>query len=265
MINFYYPGKDFPSISITGDACALSCPHCEKRFLRGMTHISDAEELYKFACELEKSGGKGFLLSGGCNEQGMVPIKDYCNALSLIKDNTSLELNIHTGLPDRDLVKRLSEIDVDVVSYDMIGSEETIKMIYGLDVSPLEYKNGYKALKESGIKVVPHITVGLNAGKLKGEFKAIDMIDDGSKIVLNTLIPTYFGDSVKKKDLLSVIDYISPDTEIIIGCMRERGRNELEIESLKRGVEGIVLPSKKTERWAKRKFEVKRTNKCCVF
>jgi len=264
MKKFYYPGKKFPSISITGNYCALSCPHCEGRFLEGMTSISNPEGLYSFAIELEESGGTGFLLSGGCTEKGKVPIEKYFNILSKIDETTQLSINVHTGLPTEEMIKGLIDAKVDAISYDMIGSKKTIKRVYGLDVSPEDYKEGYQMLKNAGLKVAPHITVGLDEGKLDGEFKAIKLLEDPEKIVLNSLIPNDFGKRVSKKDFFSVMGRISDLTDIILGCMRERGRHEMEIQALKRGVIGIVLPSKKAEKWANEKFDVEKVEKCCV-
>ncbi len=265
MKKFYYPGKKFPSISVTGKECALSCPHCDGRFLERMVHVSGPDELYDFALELDESGGNGFLLSGGCTEKGRVPIEKYLKKLSKIDQTTQLSINVHTGLSSEKMIEGLADSGIDAVSYDMIGSKQTIEKIYGLDATPEDYKEGYRLLKNKGIKVSPHITVGLNEGELDGEMKAIDLLDKPEKIVLNTLIPNDFGKRVSKEDFIQVMDHIDESTDIVLGCMRERRRNDLEIQALKQGAIGIVLPSKKTFRWAKENFEVKRIQKCCVI
>lgn len=264
MKRFYYPGKKFPSISVTGDKCALSCPHCDGRFLERMVHVSTPEELYEFSIELDRSGGTGFLLSGGCTTNGRVPIEKYFNVLSKINDNTQLSINVHTGLPTRYMIEELADVGVDTVSYDMIGSEDTIKSIYGIDATPKDYQKGYERLKEAGLDVTPHITVGLNRGELDGEFKAVELLGKPEKIVLNSLIPSDFGKRVSKKDFFSVMDQIHESTAVILGCMRERGRDEMEIEALKRGAVGIVIPSKDTVKWAKKRFEIIELERCCV-
>jgi len=264
MKKFYYPGEKFPSISVTGKRCALSCPHCNGRFLEGMVHISGPDDLFEFALELEKSGGTGFLLSGGCTKEGKVPIKKYFQSLSKINDATQLSMNVHTGLPTEEMIEGLLDAEVDVVSYDMIGSKKTIKDVYGIDATPEDYQKGYRRLKNAGLKVAPHITVGLNGGELDGEFKAIELMENPQKLVLNSLIPNDFGKTVSRKDFFSVMDGVNHSTDVVLGCMRERGRHEMEIEALERGATGIVLPSKKTETWAKKNFDIKKVEKCCV-
>jgi len=264
MKKFYYPGKKFPSISVTGNRCGLSCPHCDGRFLEGMVSISKPNELFEFALKLEKSGGTGFLLSGGCTKDGKVPIENFLTALSKIKDATQLSINVHTGLPTGEMVEGLINAEVDAISYDMIGSKETIEKVYGLDATPKDYKEGYLMLKNAGLEVAPHITVGLNGGELDGEFKAIEILENTKKIVLNSLIPNDFGKTVSKKDFFSVMEHVDQSTDIILGCMRERGRHDMEIKALKLGAKGIVLPSKKTENWAKKNFDMEKVEKCCV-
>ncbi len=265
MIKFYYPRERFPSLSVTGESCALSCPHCEGRFLHGMKAVTEPEELYYFALEHEGAGGSGFLLSGGFTKAGRVPLESFFKVLRRIKENTSLEINIHTGIPSEEVIEGLVTSNIDAVSYDMIGSKETIDRVYGINVSPEDYRRGYNMLRESGVPVIPHITVGLNRGELDGELKAVDMLETPSKLVLNSLIPSGFGKRVKKDDFFAVMDHVSEKTEIILGCMRERGRSGLEIQALERGATGIVVPSNETVDWAEDRFDIKRSEKCCVL
>lgn len=265
MIKFYFPGEKFPSVSITGDQCALSCPHCRGRFLHGMKSVADPEDLYEFALVHEEEGGEGFLLSGGFTKEGRLPLQDHIEVLSEIKETTSLEINVHTGVPDEDTIEKLASSGIDTVSYDMIGDKSTIETVYSLQLTPEDYKKGYESLKEKGMKVIPHVTVGLNKGELEGEFKAIDLLDEPPMMVLNSLIPQNFGKTVRKDDFFSVMDHIPSKTKIILGCMRERGRDEFEIKALKKGAEGIVIPSKKTISWAEKRYEVEKIEKCCVL
>jgi len=229
-----------------------------------MVHLLGPDELFEFALELEKAGGTGFLLSGGCTKEGKVPIEKFFQILSKINDATQLSINVHTGLPTEEMIEGLVDAEVDVVSYDMIGSKKTIENVYGLNAKPEDYQKGYQMLKNAGLKVAPHITVGLNGGELDGEFKAIELLEKPQKLVLNSLIPNDFGKTVSKKDFLSVMDHVKKSTDIVLGCMREKGRHEMEIQALKRGATGIVLPSKRTENWAKKNFDIKKVEKCCV-
>ncbi len=265
-MEFYYPGKKFPSLSVTGHHCSLNCPHCEGKYLNNMIPVKTPDKLLDKALKLSKEGGNGFLLSGGTDQNGKVPIGDYYPVLKEIKKRTDLTVNVHTGIPSKEDIGQIKESNIDVVSYDMIGSDETIDKIYGLGLEIKNYQKGYNRLFEAGIDVVPHVTVGLDEGDIVGEYNAIDTVSRSDKIILNSLIPSDFGHTVAKEDFLSVVDYAveNTDAEVIVGCMRERGRSELEIESIKHGVEGIVIPSKRTKSWAQKRYDVEKYRTCCA-
>lgn len=265
-MKIFYPGKKFPSLSVTGDRCRLDCPHCQKRFLNGMKDVSRPESLLKVARRLSEEGGDGFLLSGGCDAEGKVPLDGYYEVLDEIKEETDLTINVHTGLPIDEMIEELKD-RVDVVSYDLLGSSDTIRDIYGLDRDPDDYRNGYERMREKGLKVVPHITVGLHGGELDGEYNAVDMVEHGSKLIINSLIPGEYGKRVAEEDILSVIRYAreEKDAELILGCMRERGRIEMEKEAVREGITGIVLPAEDTLEWLKEEgYSLDPVERCCA-
>jgi len=266
-MDFYYPGKKFPSLSVTGERCVLTCPHCKGRYLQGMKPVVTPDELLEVSKKLDDEGGNGFLLSGGCDNEGRVPLEGYYKVLKEIKDDTDLLINVHTGLASEEMARSLSDTGVDMVSYDVIGSSKTIELVYGLDKTPEDHSEGYRVLKNNGLRVAPHITVGLHEGKLKGEFEALKMVEDTDILVLNMLIPSDFGESVDDKDFLKVLDEALSTVKgkVVIGCMRERGRSGLEIEALRRGVDGIVIPSRKTIDWAGSRYDIEKHETCCVF
>ncbi|MGM0509561.1 MAG: radical SAM protein [Thermoplasmatota archaeon] len=266
-MKFYYPGKKFPSLSVTGGGCGLSCPHCKGRYLQEMKPVVTPDKLLEVSKKLADKGANGFLLSGGCDNEGRVPLEGYYNVLKEIKEETDLLINVHTGLASEEMARSLSRTGVDMVSYDVIGSSETIELVYGLDKTPEDYLDGYRILKKKGLRVAPHITVGLHEGRLKGESKALKMVEDTEILILNMLIPSDFGETVDKDDFLGVVDEALSTVEgkVVIGCMRERGRSGLEIEALRRGVGGIVIPSRKTLDWAESRYDIEKYETCCVF
>ena len=73
-LKIYTPGSQFPSISVTGSDCSLNCEHCDKKYLQHMLK-GNTEELFNSALKkIIEKGGSGALLSGGCEEDGTVPI-----------------------------------------------------------------------------------------------------------------------------------------------------------------------------------------------
>ena len=85
-----------------------------------------------------EGGGTGVLLSGGCNPVGRVDFSGFHDTIRDIKYETGLILNIHTGLVDTAESAALVDAGVDVISFDMVGSTETIHRVYGTDVQFVE-------------------------------------------------------------------------------------------------------------------------------
>ena len=86
-LHFFIPGRDFPSVSVTGNSCRLTCRHCGGHYLEHMVDARDPQDLLKLARNLS---GRGFLLSGGCSDNGKVDLSRHLNVLRKIH-NTIVE------------------------------------------------------------------------------------------------------------------------------------------------------------------------------
>jgi uncharacterized radical SAM superfamily protein len=164
---------------------------------------------------------------------------------------------------------------VDKVSFDLVYDDDTIKNVLRLDASKEEYMDTIMKLKERGVVVVPHILAGLNRGKISWEFEAVKEISGlgSEETVLIILIPTKgteFQD-IDSPDNASILDLAGQmrkelNGRVVLGCMRPKGTKDLEIELLKMGFDGIVLPSRRTAKWIEQQgWKVTRMNKCCCM
>jgi uncharacterized radical SAM superfamily protein len=263
MVRLYYPMPKFPSISVTGDQCLLNCKHCMGYYLKHMPNVNTPEKLKTYALRLEAAGGVGMLVSGGCTPQGKIPLDRFYSTLSWIKENTGLLLNLHTGLISESDAKKIAGLGVDFVSFDIVGSEETISGVYGLKSTVSGYNDSLQSLCEAGIKhIIPHICVGLDYGNIKGEFEAVKIAASikPEVIVFISLIPTKNTpmenvQQPKSEDILKALAFtkqVSPSTELAIGCMRsKRGKTLFEKRAIDFGVTRMTLPSKSTVEYAR--------------
>ncbi len=275
MIRFFFPGKSFPSVSVTGEQCSLHCKHCDGHYLRNMISADDPDKLIKLSREFEAQGKKGFLLSGGCTVDGHIPLKQFYKAIKQIKRKTNLIINAHLGLIEKNHAEELANLDIDVVSVDVVGSTETIQQVYGLKKTTDDYENMLLALAQAGMEIVPHICVGLHFGKLKGEFRALEMIKriKPKAIVITSLIPTkntYMQDiKVNDEDIITVIEKAKEDffpVPIMLGCMRLRKNKDLELKAIRAGIDGIAVPSTHTIAQAeKENLVIKKVETCCAI
>lgn len=270
----YFPGSSFPSVSVTGRFCAMNCKQCGRHYLKGMISCPTPDELYCKCMEFDKKGYKGLLVSGGYNENGWVPLEDFVGVLARVKRETSLAVNVHCGLVPKELAQSLGRVGVDVVSFDLIGHDETINEVIGLDKTVEDYERTLDCLIEHVSNVVPHITIGLHEGRLLGEERAIEIASTRkiSALVFLVLVPTA-GTAFENvrpplprqvEALISAARLMMPNIPIILGCMRPR-LADFEAAALVSGVDGIVLPKKETLETAKRLgLRVQPVNACCA-
>ncbi|UCE37143.1 MAG: radical SAM protein [Thermoplasmata archaeon] len=265
-IAFIYPIKTRP-LSVTGNSCALSCAHCNGHYLRQMK-IAD------YSVKDEQEEIKSYLISGGCDEEGAVPIKDNIELIrELSKDNKVIT---HTGLINKEDVDAISPY-IHAASFNMIGDDSTINEVYNLDKTVSDFSESYSYLMKK-IKTYPHITIGLHKGKIKGEYKVIDLLSEigVEAVVFNVFIPTKdteFEDA-KPPDLMDVFRVISyarrkmKDTKIFLGCMRPGGtyREELDAFCVITGIDRIVQPSKNAKKIARGMgYKITESMECCII
>lgn len=269
MLNLYNPGRDFIAVSITGRHCDLMCGHCEARFLRHMLPAPTPEALYKIALDAAKSGKTGMLVSGGSDKRGKVPYKKYLKIIKKIKKDTDLKINLHTGFVRENDLAGLEVADV--ISFDIVGSPRTARLVYGLDLAPGYFESIFDAFEESGLKVVPHVTAGLDSGRDSGEENALRIIarHKFKMVIINSLIPQT-GMELKNHRLLPVLEMASRiiprETKIGIGCMRPR-EIALPVDMLgELRISYVAAPSGSLKKALnKNKIPYREINGCCAL
>jgi len=151
---FHSSHAAFPSISITGSSCALKCEHCNGRVLDTMVSAMTPKELFDICAQLERNGAVGCLISGGCLQDGSVPLGKFIDVIAKIKKKMNLTVIVHTGVIDFSTTKQLKAAGIDAALIDVIGSGETIRQVCHLNVSVADYEQSLKAFHESGIPFV---------------------------------------------------------------------------------------------------------------
>jgi uncharacterized radical SAM superfamily protein len=273
---FHSVPNAFPSISITGSSCALNCQHCNGKVLDTMTPALNPEELVDLCKRLKADGAVGCLISGGCLPDGSVPIDSFVDAIAEVKEKLGLTVVTHTGVINFSTAQRLKEAGVDAALIDIIGSEETIREVYHLDVSVKDFERSLQVFHESEIPFVPHVLVGLHYGKLKGELKALKMISRYSPSAVITIafmpirgtpmeevIPPEPEDIVR---VLATARLLMPKTPLVLGCMRPKGehRKRTDMLAIGAGVDAIAFPAEEAIKLAESmNLELSFSSLCC--
>ena len=268
---------DFPTISVTGNSCALKCKHCGGIVLNTMYPATTPDKLLELCTQLKPRGALGCLISGGCLPDGSVPLGKFVDAIGRIKRELGLTVFVHTGIIDSETAKALKRAGVDAALIDIIGSDETIQEIYNLNVTVKDYAESLKALSESGLNYVPHVIVGLHRGTLKGEFEALNLIarHKPSAIVIIAFMPIHGTEMAKVKpptpaDIAKVTAtarLMFPTTPLVLGCVRPKGkhRHETDILALKAGADAIAFPSEEAVKYAEEQgYRLSFSSYCCA-
>ena len=265
-MDIYWPSQNFISVSVTGESCQLMCKHCQARFLKHMEPADTPDKLWALASETKASG---MLISGGSNSAGAVPILPYLDIIKNIKKQLKISINLHTGLIALEDIPKLAGKGIDIISFDIIGSPTALKNVYGLKVQPDYFEKALSQFKKHGLKVVPHITVGLDAGNDSGEENALKILaaHDIHFVVINALMSSEGAEKAASRlpEVLKLAHEILPrKTAIGTGCMRPRGHvfNASDISN----IDAIVLPSKDLVKQLRSMgIDIVEKDGCCAF
>lgn len=263
---------DFPTntkaVSVTGTECKLRCAHCNGHYLNSMLPI--AEWRNRLAPNI-----KSCLISGGCERDGRVPLTKYLPAIKEIRDSNR-RTNLHVGLIDDDEIEQISQV-ADVVSFDFVGDNLTIKEVYALDKTVDDYIRVYSKLREK-VRVLPHICIGLRGGQPSGEYAALKILKqlgaDGLVfIVFSPTDGTKYADRQPPslEDVTGILCKAReefPDVPIHLGCMRPKGKYRLKLDELavSCGVNKIVQPTWAAMELARNlNLKIYKGEECCVL
>lgn len=251
--DIFFFREPFTPISMTGTRCSLACKHCGSYYL---SHMIDGSEgkLFFEASRLAGDGAKGILLSGGSAADGSVPTYIHSDEIIKAKKNTNLKISAHTGIVNRQQAETLSRY-LDMALIDVLGDDGTIREILGLDAGAKDYEKTLEYLSEAGIPIAPHIIVGLDNGKLKGEFRALEMVRkfNPAVVVIVVFIPTKGTamEGISPPALSDVVSVITKaremfDVPLSLSCVRPGGRyrSMLDEYAILGGINRIAVPTR---------------------
>jgi uncharacterized radical SAM superfamily protein len=265
----------FVNLSVTGSSCACRCEHCAGRLLQSMVATPTPEEMKQVIDRLLEHDCRGILVSGGANSQGEVPLLPFAEVLAYAHEK-ELKVLVHSGLIKRETAAALREAGVDQVLMDIIGDRETIRQVYHLDQEPEQYLQSMLHCRNEGLKIAPHVIIGLHFGQIKGEFNALQMIQQAEPetVLLPVLTPTCETPMAdispplldEVAEVLAIARVFHPNTPISLGCARPPGiyKRQLEIKAVDCGINGIAYPDENTVAYAQsRELTVLFNEECC--
>jgi uncharacterized radical SAM superfamily protein len=262
-ITWSYP-LDTAVLSLTGRQCALDCAHCGGHYLGGMRPIWEAEP----------NGSTSCLVSGGCDLEGRVPVLAHLERVRAWRPGR--KMNWHVGFVTEAEMEAIAPL-VDVVSFDFVGDDQTIREVYGLERTVADYEATYRLLRRYA-RTLPHITIGLRGGQLGHEMPALERLQalgaDG--LVLLVFMPTPGTRYARRQpppveataEILAEARLRFPQATLHLGCMRPKGRYREQLDPLavRAGYNIVVSPSRAARDTATRLgLMVHEMRECCVL
>jgi len=266
----------FVSVSITGSECALRCKHCGGRLLESMLQVSSPEELVELGRRLAERGSEGVLVSGGADARGCVPLRGFEDALRELR-RMGLRVIVHSGIVGREEAEALRRAGVEQVLLDVIGSAETAREVYHLSAQPEDYLRSMLYLREAGIKIAPHVVVGLHAGRVAGEYRALELIARaGAEAVVVVALSPMRGTRYEHvqppapEDVARVVAaarLLNPRAMLSLGCARAPAEKvRIETLAIDAGVNTIAYPTEDAMEHAERRgLELVFSELCCTL
>jgi hypothetical protein len=253
----------YPAVSITGPACGLGCDHCSGEILKRMPAAQSPRQLIDVCLRLCDAGVEGFLITGGSDARGRLPWSRFLDALAEVKRRTALHLSIHSGMLDGPTAAALKQAGVDQANLDIVGAEETWREVMHLPDGAALLDASLDALQAAGLEVVPHVVMGIHAGRIVGERRALEILRRYPPkllvwVVLMPLPATPMAGALppaldEAARLLGESRLLFPASEIALGCARPRGeyRRALERLAIDAGVNRVALYSDESVAYAR--------------
>ena len=278
-IKFYAPGlksynipefeqqnpNAFLPISVTGNACALDCDHCDTRILDPMIPLDMKEGVFGMCEKMRTKGTESVLISGGSMRNGQVPFMRHIDDIKRVKDELGMKIIMHTGLVSEEMAEGLAYAGVDGVALDIIGAQETIEQVYHMNATVEDFDRTLERLTRHGLSIRPHIIIGLHYGRLLGEYQALDMIKKYPTHALILVILTPLQDTPMKdveppptsevEEFYQRARIAMPDTNILVGCARPGGEYKkiTDMAAVNAGLNGIAYPAEGVIEHARKK------------
>ncbi len=247
--------RRFLPISVTGNACALQCDHCQAKVLEGMISVKAGENLFALAQRLKEGGTDGILVSGGSTRTGGVPLLFHLDDIARVRDELGMKVVVHSGVVSPPIAEGLARVGVDGVMLDIIGADETIRDVYHLDLTTADFERSLALLAAEGLRIIPHIVLGMHYGEFLGEHRALEMIarHPVSTLIIVILVPLVGTpmEHIPPPPVSEVVEFFAaareamPDTKINLGCGRPMGPMKVELDhaAIDHGLNGIAYPA----------------------
>ncbi|BCS93996.1 radical SAM protein [Metallosphaera javensis (ex Sakai et al. 2022)] len=268
MIGGFISKSKFTTISVTGGQCSLNCFYCGSKYISSMEGAMSPEVFEKTVRKLYSGGVRGFLVSGGFDREGKLPVTSFLPVMRKLKRELDVVFNLHPGLQSRQTIEEMRGV-IDIVDFEFAYSPGAYQA-KGIKVEREAYVRTLEEFIERGPEyIVPHLMLGIPRDSEEDLKQEIELVSTLKPYLMNFLvmIPTPGTPShavkVDAKKIIPLIEYGSRlmGGRTSMGCMRPYSiKEELDRTVLERGlVQRIANPHHKVVR----EFNLTIYDACC--
>jgi uncharacterized radical SAM superfamily protein len=225
---------------------------------------------------MKARGSEGLLVSGGSTRTGGVPLTPHLRHVPRIRDELGMKVIVHSGVVSPRLATALAAAGVDGVMLDIIGADETIRDVYHLDLTIADFHTSLEVLAGNGLRIIPHIVLGLHYGRFLGEHRALEMVvsHEVSTLILVVLVPLVGTPmahlppppTADVTAFFATARAAAPEIPVNLGCARPMGKVKVELDhaAVDLGLNGIAYPADGVIGYAEsRGITTRRYEYCC--
>lgn len=245
----------FAAISLTGSDCALQCNHCKAKVLETMYPARRPAELWALAERLTALGTRGALITGGSARNGVVPFIPHLEVMRRIKRELGWRIVAHSGVADQRLMQGFAEVGIDGALVDVPPSVAAIRDVLKLDLEPGDFIAMIEGLVEAGVRVTPHVVLGMHQGRIDGEQEVLDRLAGSGIAALILVVLMPLPGTPLQAVQPPTPDQLAPlfvharhrfaDIPVVLGCARPGGAHKQLTDRLaiEAGFNGIAYPA----------------------
>ncbi len=213
-----------------------------------MDNAVGANSLLKLLEHYYEHGFRGFLVSGGFNADGYLPLgSEHLRALREFRRGKEVFLSVHAGLMPRELLDKAMDV-FDLVDFEVPPSDRYVKEGRGLSRTRGDYLSLLSyvvdAYGEDG--VAPHVVIGSSLSTAKEDLETVEEVGRVTSRLVVLLVamgstPPEVGRVVASFEVARM--YFK---EVALGCMRPRSLGRILEELVLKGyVDRVVNPSRR--------------------
>jgi uncharacterized radical SAM superfamily protein len=121
----------------------------------------------------------------------LMPFLPHLGVIQRLREELGWRIVVHSGVADDRLVEGFATAGVDGVLVDVPPSAAAVREVLNLPLQPEHFLRMIDRLVEHGVRVTPHVVLGMHGGRIDGEAEVLDRLATSgiAALILVVLMP----------------------------------------------------------------------------